>query len=124
MKNTCNRKFWLLYTEDFESEAELVVWIMFVRRGVFRNSSSTIQLELLLLLSYPDEVNEEHVQPQIWILYKADFEQEAELVVWIMFVRRGIFWNITSTIQLEVLQLCSFADKVNENHVEPQILTP
>ena len=65
MKNTCNRKFWLLYTADFEHVAELVVWIIFVRLGIFWNTSSTIQWEVLLPHSYPDKVNVKNVQPQI-----------------------------------------------------------
>ena len=65
MKNMCNRKFWLLYTADFEQEAELVVWIIFLRRGISWNTSSTIPLEVLLPRSYPDKVNENNVQLQI-----------------------------------------------------------
>ena len=122
MKITCTHEFWLFYIADFEHVAELVVWIIFVLRRIFWNSSSMIQLEVLLLCSYPDKWMKNTCNRKFWLLHIADFENEAELVVWIIFVRRGIIWNTSSTIQLEVLQLLSYADKVNENHVQPQIL--
>ena len=124
MKNRCNRKFWLLYTADIVQEAELVVWIIFVRRGIFYNTSSTIQLEVLILRSYLDKVNEKHVQPQILTpLYWQ---------LWTQSRTGGLNHLRTTRDFLKHLQhdsiggflLCSYPDEVNEKHVQLQILTP